>query len=227
MTRIYQLRCALKYSSGADAVAILAMILELECRFTESLAQSQAAPESAVLDQDPIGDTSRDRSLGPAPHAGRTSEDNARRQQIPERAAVADPEWKLANNRIRSGAGLPQNRSGTNPQSRGAACSMSEQTSGGAFYASPTFGQRVRWALGYRRRFNDFDEVPEGCPHWAMTEVFVKFSFLDRLRLLLNGAVMLHIGHQTDVPVARWFSKTSVSLIGPGDYRLKQHKRER
>lgn len=36
MTRLDRLRCALKYSSGAEHTAIRAMILEIECGFTEN-----------------------------------------------------------------------------------------------------------------------------------------------------------------------------------------------
>lgn len=98
---------------------------------------------------------------------------------------------------------------------------MSE-TAGGAFYARPTLGRRLRWAFGYRPRFPEFDIEPEGAPHWAKTEVFIKFSLGDRLRLLLTGGVMVLTEHRTNVPVEKWVSNSAVILLGPGDYRLKQ-----
>lgn len=95
---------------------------------------------------------------------------------------------------------------------------------GGAFYARPTIGQRLRWALGYRQRFPaEFDPEPAGCHHWAKTVVFVRFDWLDRLRLLMTGAAEVTVEHRTSAPVGDIHSHSAVTVIGPGDYRLRQH----
>jgi len=85
----------------------------------------------------------------------------------------------------------------------------------------PSLGDRLRRAFGYRRDSQRFDEEPPGCPHWAKTVVAVRFSLLDRLRLLATGAVNVELEHRTDVEVSKMVTKTSLTLIGPGDERLK------
>lgn len=95
------------------------------------------------------------------------------------------------------------------------------EANGSAFYAPPTFGQRIRWALGYKQRLpEDFEESPD-CPYWAKTIVLVKFDWLDRLRLLLTGAAEITVEHRTSKPVDMR-SQSAVTVIGPGDYRLRR-----
>lgn len=88
MTRLDQLRCALKYSSDADRRAIRAMIREIECGFTASPALSQAAPESAVLDPARVVVTSCDPGVDATPHASPKGEDNGSQSNV-ETAARA------------------------------------------------------------------------------------------------------------------------------------------
>ena len=84
-----------------------------------------------------------------------------------------------------------------------------------AFYALPTFIQKLRWKLGYRWHRMYFDEEVPGCPYWAKTTVCVQFSFMDRLRLLLTGRVELDVEQRTDVQIGQAVSKTSVRVLAP------------
>jgi hypothetical protein len=99
---------------------------------------------------------------------------------------------------------------------------MSEQSEG-AFYRAPTWGERLRYWVGYgwvHQRW--FDEEPEGCPYWAKTVVVVNLSFAHRLRLLLTGALQIDLEHRSNVQIDKMVSISSICLIGPGDDRLKR-----
>jgi hypothetical protein len=85
--RLAALRTSLEYSTGADRAAIRAMIVEIECGFTDSPSRGSAL-ESAVLNDTPVAPTSTDRAGRAAPHACRTSEDNGARS-LPDRAGAA------------------------------------------------------------------------------------------------------------------------------------------
>lgn len=100
---------------------------------------------------------------------------------------------------------------------------MTDQDAPTDFYVEykPTLGDRLRRALGYRRQLTaDFaDDAP---PHWAKTVVGIRFSWSDRLRLLLTGAAEVEIEHRTSEQIGDIVSHSAVSVIGPGDYRLRK-----
>lgn len=93
-----------------------------------------------------------------------------------------------------------------------------------ALYARPTLGQRLRWQLGYGyRALVEFGPEPTNFHHWAKTVVVVRLDYLDRLRLMLTGALQIDVEHRMSAPV-EMESISSVCLIGPGDRRLQAEK---
>jgi hypothetical protein len=87
----------------------------------------------------------------------------------------------------------------------------------------PTLGDRLRRALGYRQRLpEDFDPEPNDCPYWAKTVIIVRFDWRDRLRLLLTGGVEVATEHRTSEQIEKMIGHTAVTLLGPGDRRLKK-----
>lgn len=100
---------------------------------------------------------------------------------------------------------------------------MTDQELPTAYYMeyTPTLGDRMRRALGYRKRLpEDFADTDP--PHWAKTVVDIRFNWRDRLRLLLTGAAEVEIEYRTSGEMGDIVSHSAVSLIGPGDYRLRE-----
>ncbi len=91
-----------------------------------------------------------------------------------------------------------------------------------AYYAAPTWGERLRWHLGYSWIVQKwFEEEPEGCPYWSKTSVVIRLSFGHRLRLLMTGAIQVDLEHRSNVQIGKMVSISSLCLIGPGDGRLR------
>lgn len=96
-------------------------------------------------------------------------------------------------------------------------------TNGGVFYAPESMRSKVwRW-LGFRYRFDEdlFEwrnkEPPEeglvvGC---LTTDVHVRVSFLDRVRILISGHVKLSVYTKTNVAVDRAVSRSSFAVLPP------------
>lgn len=51
---------------------------------------------------------------------------------------------------------------------------------------------------------------------FGTSEVYCRFDWLDRLRILLSGKVHIQVLHQTDVMPLRWESTLDVAVLPPG-----------
>lgn len=88
-----------------------------------------------------------------------------------------------------------------------------------AVVAKPNFSKRFWWALGYGMRSlpPSVDDIPEAhrMPGWFLTEVDIRFSMMDRLRLLLAGKARMRIENRANVVVDEVISVTYVSIVPP------------
>lgn len=75
----------------------------------------------------------------------------------------------------------------------------------------PTWRERIARKLGYRYHWVD---LPEDVPTegWMMTTVKMRFSFLDRVRLLFDGRLHLDLRQATDAKVDNCTTATSFEI---------------
>lgn len=100
---------------------------------------------------------------------------------------------------------------------------MSDAANGGAFYAPESMRFIIWRKLGFRHRFNEelFDwrnqEPPEeGFVIGAIsTNVEIRVSFMDRLRLLVSGHANLSVYTKTNVMVDRAASRSEFAVLPP------------
>jgi hypothetical protein len=59
--------------------------------------------------------------------------------------------------------------------------------------------------------------VPENAGHYMRTFVDVHLDWKDRLRTLVSGHVIVETITEMDVPVTRTRSKSTVSVVAPGE----------
>lgn len=75
------------------------------------------------------------------------------------------------------------------------------------------FGPTIWHRLGFHARY-----VPpwDDDGHYLVTEVTIQFDWLDRLRLLVTGRVVLMTRSRTEVPAGKVESRSAVGVVGPG-----------
>lgn len=94
---------------------------------------------------------------------------------------------------------------------------MNESIEAGYIVEKPSLALRFwRW-LGYRTRQPEIDTDMEGptMPGWIMTDITVRLSFGDRIRLLISGAASIRVETRTsaEVDAKSW---SSFSVLPPG-----------
>lgn len=93
----------------------------------------------------------------------------------------------------------------------------SETHGGYAAYHVPTWTEKLRRALGFRFHLGEDPEGIDKLPGWIRTEIGMKFSFLDRLRLLTTGRLRITLTQYT--PVQCDFAKDRIDwqIKAPGE----------
>lgn len=64
----------------------------------------------------------------------------------------------------------------------------------------PTIQERVWRKLGFHYHLGDEPAGGDNLPGWSQTKVRLGFSWVDRLRLLLTGRLLVVLTQQTDTP---------------------------
>ena len=93
---------------------------------------------------------------------------------------------------------------------------MSEKAS--VYCAEPKFS--VWKLLGFGTRHAprlDEDEAKEGWAiSWFVVETFARLDWRDRMRVLISGNVYIDHAIKTDVPIARSYATSAISVLPPG-----------
>ena len=71
--------------------------------------------------------------------------------------------------------------------------------------------------LGFTYHHIELEYDDTELPGWMKTEIMLRFSWLDRLRLLATGKVKLDVTQATNVKVDQCISATSMRIIPPWD----------
>lgn len=93
---------------------------------------------------------------------------------------------------------------------------------GGAFYARQPLRDRIAQSLGFGRCSSPrFDEIADDDPNWAAARLrvstIVNLDWLDRLRLLIGGRLLVEASVKTDVIVRRSMARSNVGVLSPFD----------
>ena len=93
---------------------------------------------------------------------------------------------------------------------------------GGAFYARPPLRERIVRSLGFGRCSSPrFDEISDDDPNWAaatlQVSTIVNLDWLDRLRLLIGGRLLVEASVKTDVIVRHSMARSNVGVLSPFD----------
>lgn len=65
----------------------------------------------------------------------------------------------------------------------------------GAFYYRPTLAERFARLLGFKYRQGEEPSDIDALPGWAQTRIGLRFTVLDRVRLLVTGRLDLTVTH--------------------------------
>lgn len=92
---------------------------------------------------------------------------------------------------------------------------------GVAMAAKPTLRQRIIWALGLHRKYDEdlfnwrnMEPPEEGfVPSCLHTETHCVLDWKDRLRVLLTGHVVVDVWTKTDVAIKRSKSRSEVAVL--------------
>lgn len=85
-----------------------------------------------------------------------------------------------------------------------------------AFYSEPPLAFKVWRKLGFRRAWSLRPEPRDGFAEgWIVVQSETRFSFVDRLRILVSGRVSVEHVVQTDVAVLRSHTETDVGILPP------------
>lgn len=82
---------------------------------------------------------------------------------------------------------------------------------------TPTIWQRLGFGGCSSPNLDDVDD--DYAPGAIGIVTTVRFDWLDRLRILVSGNVMVNTRCRTDVIVERSMSRSAVSVLPPGDCR--------
>lgn len=85
----------------------------------------------------------------------------------------------------------------------------------GAFYARPTLAMRVARALGYRFHLGEEPADIEGLPGLAKSEIRLRLSFLDRIRLLVTGKLDISLTHYADQQMTTQRNRVDLRFPAP------------
>lgn len=89
---------------------------------------------------------------------------------------------------------------------------------GYAAVARPTWRQRIFRKLGWRFHLGDEPEGVDGWSGWVKTEIMLKFSVLDRIRLLFSGHLRVYSIVHSDAPSPlRCKSRVDYWIVPPGE----------
>lgn len=81
----------------------------------------------------------------------------------------------------------------------------------------PTRVERFwRWCNFGNVVFKDLPDEARKMPGWAITNICMRFSFSDRLRILISGRVRITLEQAIDVPVTTVISVERVFIERPG-----------
>lgn len=88
-----------------------------------------------------------------------------------------------------------------------------------AMVALPSWRHKISLWLGYRFHYPDVDqnEAAARMPGWWRTDIHIHISFLDRLRLLVSGRMLVRTENRGSQPVDHVISDSAVSVISPFD----------
>ena len=81
----------------------------------------------------------------------------------------------------------------------------------------PTFAERFWRKAGYRYQLQELPEETSTMPGWAMTRIYLHFSFMDRVRLLISGNLHLDVRQAMSESVTTVVSSTSIDIMRPGE----------
>ena len=78
---------------------------------------------------------------------------------------------------------------------------------------------RVRFwrALGFRHHHGETPDGADDLPGWMLTNVRLRFSFLDRLRLVLTGDLKIKVVQHTPEQVSYSMNRIDWEIVPPGD----------
>jgi hypothetical protein len=79
----------------------------------------------------------------------------------------------------------------------------------------PTLRERLGRRLGYTFRLGDEPAGGDDLPGWARTIVRTRFSWGDRLRLLITGRFDVELTHYLSAPVDYLVNRTDVRFPPP------------
>jgi hypothetical protein len=102
---------------------------------------------------------------------------------------------------------------------------MSETTNGGCFYAEykPTLSERFWRAMGFKRAYvhapNFMEEVEGFVSGSITTNVICHMGWLDRLRLLVSGKMIVALATMTNVTVDRAVTVSECGVLPPGEHK--------
>lgn len=90
-----------------------------------------------------------------------------------------------------------------------------------AFYSPPKFSiwRWLGFGLAYAPRPEQLDEHPDWAPAWFIVSTQAHLDWRDRLRVLLSGNLSIDQAVKTDVPIARSYATSAVSVMAPGRLR--------
>lgn len=91
-----------------------------------------------------------------------------------------------------------------------------EPPQGGYSTYMPTLAERFWRFAGWHSHYPELPEEVRDWPGWAATDVNIYLGFTDRLRLLLNGRLLLKLRHAADKPFDEMVTASSVELVRPG-----------
>lgn len=88
-----------------------------------------------------------------------------------------------------------------------------------AMVASPSWRHKLGQMLGYRYHHPDVDANEKAAimPGWWRTDIHVRLSFLDRIRILVSGRMLVITQNRGSQSVDHVISDSAVSIISPFD----------
>lgn len=83
------------------------------------------------------------------------------------------------------------------------------------WYARPTAAQRIARALGFRFLLGEDPAGVEQLPGWAKSEVRLRLTFLDRVRVLLSGKIDISLTHYADQQITTQKNRVDLRFPAP------------
>lgn len=86
-----------------------------------------------------------------------------------------------------------------------------------AFYHVPTWRERTWRRLGFRYHLGDEPKGIETMQGWMTSTANFRFSFMDRLRLLLTGRLNINLVQHTTVQCDESKNRLDWQIMAPGE----------